>query len=213
MLWTTTIPFVTANCGWYKGTGCYRNTLPDNTLKQGGGELLPRVDAHDGPGGADKDSSTVDALVIWNRALKEYSRLELSFPARDRLVAISGVTENLAKHMIDSQYIAGLWQSDFVRQLLWRRVSSGTVVDLTELSGPPSWSWASISGAVEPEFPSSHDDKEKKQVLIEVLEAKAKLVDESCPFGAVKGRSLCIRAHLLDSDTMEVGEDPSTGTG
>ena len=112
MLWTTTIPFVTANCGWYKGTGCYRNTLPDNTLKQGGGELLPRVDAHDGPGGADKDSSTVDALVIWNRALKEYSRLELSFPARDRLVAISGVTENLAKHMIDSQYIAGLWQSD-----------------------------------------------------------------------------------------------------
>lgn len=204
----------------------YRNTLPDynhsRLLKDGG------------TAGSDVSTTTLaDALAIWNRALKEYSRLELSNPARDRLVAISGVAENLSKHMgTGSRYIAGLWQhpqeSDgsnlkFAEQLLWKRdnVWDSTlsfVIEPTELSsGAPSWSWASISGAIAPELSSSYDDK-NTHVLIDVLEAKAELVDESCPFGAVKGgggggasssfssSSLCIRGHLLDSDTIDAGE-------
>ncbi|KAK3397787.1 hypothetical protein B0T20DRAFT_393593 [Sordaria brevicollis] len=164
---------------------------------------------------------SLEALTTWNRALKEYSRLPLESsenPARDRLAAISGVAESLSKQIGGCQqykYIAGLWvvgdtYNYFAEQLLWRRVqhhdkslSNDNPIEL--IDGALSWSWASISGAVE----HTCDYNDEFDVVIDILEIKTELVDESCPFGAVKGGgSLRIRAPLLDSDMIPVGDDP-----
>lgn len=165
--------------------GWYRNILLPDRCSKDSAELRAE----------DREQKrSLEALATWNRALNEYSRLPLESedPARDRLVAISGVAESLSEP-IGSQYIAGLWGGGdayhFAEQLLWRRVTKHYGKSLsndhtTELVGSaPSWAWASISGAGEHNnYRWSYASRKGEfDVVIDILEAKAELVDESCP--------------------------------
>ena len=71
--------------------------------------------------------------------------------------------------MLRATYLAGLWSTDIVYQLLWR-VGLSTSINSTRRPHQyraPSWSWAAIESQIVLYTPSSHEDSWE---LIRVLE-------------------------------------------
>ncbi|OTB00027.1 hypothetical protein M426DRAFT_245042 [Hypoxylon sp. CI-4A] len=109
-------------------------------------------------------------LSLWYKNfLWNYTVRQLTNPY-DIFAAISGIAQ-LAQHSIKSRYLAGLWEDDMVRGLLWhtwfsfgakRPSKPGVLINPAEAVEPkrpkdwdgnltvraPSWSWASIQGQV-----------------------------------------------------------------
>ncbi|RTE83180.1 hypothetical protein BHE90_002251 [Fusarium euwallaceae] len=62
--------------------------------------------------------------------------------------SLSALAEQMAD-LLDDEYLAGLWKGDIVRGLLWCCTGkSGTRSKAPEKYVAPSWSWASVRGAV-----------------------------------------------------------------
>ncbi|KAK3948811.1 heterokaryon incompatibility protein-domain-containing protein [Pseudoneurospora amorphoporcata] len=59
-----------------------------------------------------------DRQRVWNRLLKTYTRRSLTMPS-DRLVAISGLAEQLSSRWSGITYLAGLWSYRLIHGLLW----------------------------------------------------------------------------------------------
>lgn len=95
-------------------------------------------------------------LRIWDSLLVDFSSRHLSDP-HDIFAAIASVARQL-EEVMESRYLAGLWECDLVRGMLWKpgyqisayfksatrpqptRFAPGIVVRA------PSWSWAAIQG-------------------------------------------------------------------
>ncbi|KAI1115543.1 hypothetical protein F5Y14DRAFT_449898 [Nemania sp. NC0429] len=81
---------------------------------------------------------------MWHTIISYASRLRTTF-IRDRLPALSGLASMTASKLGTDIYLAGLWQKNLVRDLLWRRESD----PLRRLDTPyPSWTWAAYSGSI-----------------------------------------------------------------
>ena len=80
----------------------------------------------------------ISPMSWWYSTLFLYSRRSLTIP-NDSLPAIAGVAREVKKRT-GYTYIAGLWQEDLHRALLWQ---SDLSVKRLEKSSVPSWSWAS----------------------------------------------------------------------
>jgi len=86
----------------------------------------------------------------WLETAESYAHRQLS-DQRDKLPAISGLVRLLAEAIKDD-YVAGIWQNDLIRGLLWKtiyRVGSNQSEHLQQCPLPgsatyisPSWSWA-----------------------------------------------------------------------
>jgi hypothetical protein len=107
-------------------------------------------------------SGTAELLTSWLDIVEEYSRLRLSYES-DRLPALTGVA-TVFERKINSQYLAGIWENDVARGLLWDVTRFQRIQPQKRIqrhSSAPTWSWASIvmdtegSGIV---FPNGHDD-------------------------------------------------------
>lgn len=106
----------------------------------------------------DKTRQREMTLKGWYEFLQQFTMRELSNP-HDIFAAIASIAE-LAQRVLGSRYLAGVWEADMVRGLLWKprhhiqltfgptkrpppsKFAPGPVVRA------PSWSWASISGPV-----------------------------------------------------------------
>ncbi|KAK3342522.1 hypothetical protein B0H65DRAFT_468503 [Neurospora tetraspora] len=86
------------------------------------------------------------AQLLWNRIIFSYARCSLSRP-EDKLVACSGIAKRF-QSMLHDTYVAGMWRNNLEAQLLWRRSSS--VGSRPGVYRAPTWSWASLDGAVGP---------------------------------------------------------------
>ncbi|KAL0940720.1 uncharacterized protein CTRU02_203483 [Colletotrichum truncatum] len=82
----------------------------------------------------------------YNQVVKQFSGRELTY-LTDCLTSLSGVSQHFAVALQD-EYVAGLWQNDLIRGLLWRPADSfqGSLDRLLETfqTAPyigPSWSW------------------------------------------------------------------------
>ncbi|KAH9474381.1 hypothetical protein JR316_0012839 [Psilocybe cubensis] len=84
---------------------------------------------------------------LWRTIVEDMTLLDLTYES-DRLPALAGLASRFAKYLPKNErYLAGLWEGDFVRDLLWE--SGGG----TQTAGPtrkrnttaPSWSWASLT--------------------------------------------------------------------
>lgn len=101
-------------------------------------------------------------LELWSRVVEDYSKLRLTM-SNDKLVALSGIAELMAKDVIGSDhqpavYYAGLWDKFLASQLLWKiepvfRFSDRTFhhrsrrprnPDRSFSCRAPSFSWASV---------------------------------------------------------------------
>ncbi|RYP46542.1 hypothetical protein DL768_007258 [Monosporascus sp. mg162] len=82
----------------------------------------------------------------WQEIVEQYSKLELSRPREDRIIALSGVATEFQKALImEDDCVAGLWRHDLHQELLWEKLCSGTP---RRFDNFPTWSWASIDAPV-----------------------------------------------------------------
>ena len=103
-------------------------------------------------------------LRDWYQILMEYMMRQLSNP-HDVFAALSSIAQ-LASHTLESRYLAGIWEVDMIRGLLWKsrhQVQSGnpgpdgprwppvrrpepTYLAPGPIRRAPSWSWAAVQG-------------------------------------------------------------------
>ena len=112
----------------------------------------------------------------WQELVREYTARALTFE-QDRLPAFSAVARRLQPLM--GKYLAGMWYNQFPGTLLWSADSAmfenPTSIELPWKPArrpnasvvPPTWSWASIEGAVI----NIYWPEELTEIRAEVLEA------------------------------------------
>ncbi|KAK3315622.1 heterokaryon incompatibility protein-domain-containing protein, partial [Apodospora peruviana] len=85
---------------------------------------------------------------VWFDIVSRYSELALSV-AGDKLVALAGVAERIiAARSSGDEYLAGLWRSTFLSDLLWYPNNRRARPQLSLEFRAPTWSWASAEGKV-----------------------------------------------------------------
>lgn len=88
--------------------------------------------------------------AFWRAAVRAYTACALTFYG-DKLAAVWGVAK-LVRDALGEEYAAGLWSNSLHEQLAWRAAdcaASGRPAPATAAAGFPSWSWASLRGAVD----------------------------------------------------------------
>lgn len=129
----------------------------------------------------------------WLRIVRNYSGLSVSFP-RDRVVAIAAVAELIGR-TIRSRYIAGMWESDLLISLLWRRAHPDLRRREDEYVAP-SWSWMSVQGPVA----FAPVVRDRVSSMVQLLHCNIKLELESAIYGNMKdGSSITLRGKLLQA--------------
>ncbi|KAL9619789.1 MAG: hypothetical protein Q9160_005625 [Pyrenula sp. 1 TL-2023] len=132
----------------------------------------------------------------WRELIEAYSARTLTQHS-DKLLAIGGVVYRF-QTLFRDKYLAGLWRQQFPENLLWIVIWGWE--DNMELKCPyrpevytaPTWSWASINGAIEfeeSEYIHRYRLARLQDVQIEPLHGN--------PYGTLKSAKLLIRAPLL----------------
>ena len=131
----------------------------------------------------------------WLAMIFMYTIRSLSV-ASDKLPALAGVAEQFHLATGD-QYLAGLWRSTLLLDLLWSVEPFGPLPPRPEKYRAPSWSWASAEGLIrasylEPKLASAG------VVLCraEVLDCVVDLAHENLPFGEVTGGVLRLKGKM-----------------
>ena len=96
-------------------------------------------------------SPQADMRDIWNKVLDIYGSRQLKFHS-DRLPALSGLAKRFQSKFHKDEYIAGLWRSTLIGDLLWDMESDNHTVPWPppECYRGPSWSWATVRGSRSP---------------------------------------------------------------
>jgi hypothetical protein len=96
-------------------------------------------------------ASPYHVQVAWRDVVHAYTELNLSH-AKDTLPALSGIAKKFIGLRPEDIYLAGLWESSFVQDLLCYAGSYGiskkSLRSRPEKWRAPTWSWASIDSAV-----------------------------------------------------------------
>lgn len=110
----------------------------------------------------DSQSRRHAVLEHWYVMLAEFTNRRLSNP-HDIFASVSSLAQAAARLMRGSRYLAGVWEADLARGLLWRPSYYGTG-EPTVLARPrpsplapgpgpivraPTWSWAAVEGSVD----------------------------------------------------------------
>jgi hypothetical protein len=127
----------------------------------------------------------------WMSILSRYSRRQIGRQC-DRLRACTALAAGFARTIgwDPASYFAGLWESEFVLQLLW--YPAGKVDTMTHLcSECPSWSWASFPGPIDFFQMSGYPTEARLRNMPQVA-----LSDNGNHFGHIDGGCLTIEGHL-----------------
>ncbi|KAH8595585.1 hypothetical protein B0O99DRAFT_686575 [Bisporella sp. PMI_857] len=128
---------------------------------------------------------------IWRQIVRVYSKLHLTLE-RDKLIAIAGIAARIGVND-GLSYIAGLWREELVYDLLWCRDFSTIPVPRPSEYPAPSWSWASVNGAVSWSEAVGYNDAESS---IDILHCEITPVSKISPYGGVLGGSLIMKGPL-----------------
>ncbi|EUC43648.1 hypothetical protein COCMIDRAFT_100330 [Bipolaris oryzae ATCC 44560] len=144
---------------------------------------------------------------VWLSIRGEYSRRMLSYQG-DKLVAVSAIAEEIGQ-MYNSRYVAGMWERDLAIDLQWNCPRRDTVGDDGHNRKPraqgyvaPSWSWASVSGAVEDFVQVWEDEGDdggigyKNSFGFEVISCEVELAVPGFEYGAVTSGILVAKGRI-----------------
>lgn len=148
-----------------------------------------------------QDNGTAQKLYdIWFDIIEKFSSCNFTYPG-DRLPALAGVAARFARYLNDQlgeipTYVCGMWKEDLFPSLCWKSPFAVVPIDQSTTSYiAPSWSWASVNGAVEFQRHSS------RQNTIQFAGVDVEGVDYgtrgSDPFGKVESASLTLSAHVM----------------
>ncbi|KAI0329378.1 HET-domain-containing protein [Cubamyces sp. BRFM 1775] len=175
---------------------CYTETCNVGGAKHDDERSLPRLpDAtllHDAKVHVERDSDEwKDIYSRWWNIIRDYSGRSLTNPS-DKLTAFAGLAQMFAP-ALGPDYLAGLWRSSLLTDLLWwrnRGTTNASAVRHPEKYRAPSWSWASVDGPLSSTSVSG-------RALAEVVACSVSLQSEILPFGQVTGGSIVLRAMLF----------------
>ncbi|KAF2705139.1 hypothetical protein K504DRAFT_494482 [Pleomassaria siparia CBS 279.74] len=132
----------------------------------------------------------LDAFSLWDRIVYNYSSGKLT-NSTDKLVALS------------------LWIGGHDAQahsIPARRIQWAVYPARPDVYTAPSWSWASMHGAVEDACVVRHADDH--EIVLEIIDVRIDLVSDINPFGRVRGGSLRVRGHLAKTGVC-IQESPN----
>ncbi|KAK7953018.1 hypothetical protein PG996_013908 [Apiospora saccharicola] len=111
-----------------------------------GQSLLRNVRRGKNTGSSDRDllpeARPVTYQERWFNALSSYNAAKLTYPAKDKILAIDGIGMRLAELSNDT-YSRGILAKTMPYALLWENKELGPSRDLMPQSQYPSWHWAS----------------------------------------------------------------------
>jgi Heterokaryon incompatibility protein (HET) len=139
--------------------------------------------------------TTVEAaLDKWYGLIQEYTPRRLT-NENDKLPAISGLAHEF-HNIINSQYLAGIWECDLISGLTWRsnRGDGDHVPNPRRLDRGPSWSWVSMDGPVR-YSPMERIKKAHRKTMASCRQASINLLTSDC-MGAVSGGTVIIDGPL-----------------
>ena len=155
-------------------------------------------------------SGTTTPFHVWDAILLLYSTGALTH-ASDKFVAISGIARELAPRM-GGRYLAGLWEVQMARQLLWIAAPTSKVHDSQHQPyRAPSWSWAATDQPLKMAMQWDYrGTRNKRDFLIDILRADIVPAKGNDAFGQITGAEIVVRGRL-----MKVGLTvrPTDGTG
>ncbi|KAM3072730.1 hypothetical protein ACMFMF_007063 [Clarireedia jacksonii] len=122
-----------------------------------------------------------DCMNIWYTIVQQYSSRQLT-RASDILLAISGIANHIQRRT-GYDYIYGHWRQDWCKWLVWsRRPRPGA-----QVTGEPSWSWASKTGTVVfKALPTSEES-----IFTTVFEDQIEFRETYCDNGELHVRAKC----------------------
>ena len=82
---------------------------------------------------------------VWSHIVEEYSKKKFTYDT-DKIAAISGIASEIQDFTGD-EFLAGLWKVDLLDQLLWAVCDPENSTRIQPYAAP-TWSWASINGAI-----------------------------------------------------------------
>lgn len=124
---------------------------------------------------------------VWRELVQAYTARKLSVSS-DRLRAMAGIAQLFHRGNM-GRYVAGLWTMQLETQLLWRRDSRQPILPRPTQYTAPSWSWASIDGAVVANSTSILEDTIKiLDVVVEPLSPSTSYTDIKSGFIRLRGR-------------------------
>jgi hypothetical protein len=131
----------------------------------------------------------IDPYYVWNKMLLAYTKCALT-KEKDKLVAISAVAKQI-QGLAHDDYLAGMWKRYLEYHLLWF-VDQGD----RERARPkeyvaPSWSWASMTGRIQPFIYIRPDNP----TVIQILDVRVETVTSDL-MGQVSGGFLKLRGWL-----------------
>jgi hypothetical protein len=88
--------------------------------------------------------ASIKRHTLWEDIIQHFSQTDITYDT-DRLPALSGIAK-IFQQCTDDEYVAGLWKSKMVYDLLWQ--SSGQTAQRPTTYVAPTWSWASTNCAV-----------------------------------------------------------------
>ena len=93
---------------------------------------------------------------LWPRILEIYTQCQLTKPA-DKIIALSSIAKRM-RGILHDEYVVGMWRRYLESELLWQvnhhRQSNGDPSYRPATYRAPSFSWASIEGAINPGTPT-----------------------------------------------------------
>lgn len=138
----------------------------------------------------------VEGYELWRHIVTDYCQRSLTYPFKDKFVALSGVAEKMARLLADS-YTAGFFTRTLPWSLLWK-ISRSDQTDVASWSvepyRAPSWSWAKVDGPVY--FPMRREEdltaRDSPGDFAILKDVHITLVDNSNQFGQVGSATLTL---------------------
>lgn len=159
-----------------------------------GGRRLPRLMFLPKPPQVLSTKEALEVKRAWYDIVEDYTSRDVTKP-RDKLLALAGVVEKF--HGVwNASYLAGLWQHNLVRDLLWTKDYAKYSPRPTKYRAP-SWSWAAVDGRVVCDTFDSRLDPDRYDLKeCELLQCEVSLANQTLPFGRVVGGIVRVRSPL-----------------
>ncbi|KAF3811707.1 hypothetical protein GCG54_00014456 [Colletotrichum gloeosporioides] len=156
-------------------------------------------------------ASTQDAHYFhrqWRKSVvTPYSGRKLTFQA-DKLVALSAISR-VFQERVDDEFLAGLWRRELVHDLSWNR---SRLEESGGCLGAPSWSWASVDGAVS-WWKSSFVESLRHTEPCRVIEAECTPASEINRFGSVETGQVILEGLLIKATAKYLHNSPPLQEG
>ncbi|KAH8812172.1 heterokaryon incompatibility protein-domain-containing protein [Xylogone sp. PMI_703] len=159
--------------------------------------------------------------VEWSEIVSQYSKCALTFPAKDKFMALSAIAERYSA-LYEDRYVAGFFKSRLPEALLWR-VGGTADRPASVWRGDyraPTWSWMNIDGPVDVsevqgggpfEDPYAdyfkarkrkpQDDSEWK--FARVQDFQIELISPDSNYGPVKYASITLEGRLFSDEFLK----------